>query len=117
MALEGEAERPRCASPVANANCATLRAMIRERATFALRLAPPPAPIPHAAELRLQCGGLAGLAASLGDAASPVTDIHALVRRARDAFGGFLGIPFDTVVAAVVRWEARPRAAGRPRPT
>ncbi len=115
MALEGEAERPRCASPVANANCVTLRAMMRERATFALRLAPPPAPLPHAAELRLQCGGLAGLAESLGAAGAPVTDVHDLVGRARETFGGFLGIPFDRVVASIVRREARTRAAGRPR--
>jgi hypothetical protein len=89
--------------------------MIRERASFALRLAPAPAPLPHATELRLQCGGLAGLGASLGDAGSPVTDVHDLARRAREAFDGFLGIPFDTVVAHILRWEARPRAAGRPR--
>ena len=38
-------------------------------------------------------------------------DIHALVTRARDAFDGLLGIPFDTVVASVVRWEGRPRAS------
>jgi hypothetical protein len=111
MALVGEAERPHCTSPVANTNCRTLHSLLRERSTFALRLPPLAAPLPHAAELRLQCGGLRGLAAALGkpDAAPP--DIHALVMQARDAFGGLLGIPFDRVVASVVRWEGRPRAA------
>lgn len=112
LALEGETERPRCASPVANANCRTLRALIRERATFVLKLPPPAAPLPHALELRLQCGGLRGVAAALGEPEAPPGDIHALVTRAREACDGLLGIPFATVVASVVRWEGRPRASG-----
>jgi len=112
LALEGEAERPRCAVPVANANCRTLRALLRERATFALRLPPPGAPLPHAAELRLECGGLRGLAEALGEAPQAPADVHALVARAQQRFDGLLGIPFDPVVAAIVRWEGRPRATG-----
>jgi len=112
MALVGEAERPVCASPVANTNCRTLQALLRERATFALRLPPPATPLAHAVEIRLQCGGLRGLAAALGEPDAAPADIHALVTRARDAFGGLLGIPFGQVVAAVVRWEGRARAAG-----
>jgi hypothetical protein len=111
MALEGEAERPRCSSPVASNNCRTLHALLRERSTFALRLPPPATPVPHAIEMRLQCGGLRGIAVALGEPEAAPSDIHALVARARDAFGGLLGIPFDTVVASVVRWEGRPRAA------
>lgn len=112
VALEGEAERPRCGSPVAHTNCATLHALLRERATFALRLPPPAAPLPHAAQLRLQCGGLRGLAAALGEPEAAPRDIHALVGRAREAFGGLLGIPFGTVIGAMQRWEGRPRVAG-----
>ncbi len=112
MALEGEAERPRCTAPVAHTNCRTLRDLLRERATFALRLPPPDAPLAHAAELRLQCGGLRGLADALGDPPGPPGDAHGLVARAQRAYGGLLGIPFDAVVAAIVRWQGRPRAAG-----
>jgi len=108
----GETERPCCSSPVANTNCRTLHALLRERSTFVLRLPPPASPVSHAVELRLQCGGLRGLAASLGYGEEPPADIHALVTRARAAFGGLLGIPFDTVVAAIARWEQRPRLAG-----
>ena len=111
LSLVGEAERPRCASPVARTNCGTLHALLRERATFALRLPRPPAPLPHAAELRLQCGGLAGVAEALGEPPAPPADIHALVSRARDAFGGLLGLPFETVVAAIVRYPGRGRAS------
>lgn len=111
MAQYGEAERPHCTSPVANTNCRTLLALLRERSTFALRLPPPATPLPHATELRLQCGGLRGIATALGEPEVAPSDIHALVTRARDAFDGLLGIPFATVVASVVRWEGRPRAS------
>jgi len=112
VALVGEAERPLCASPVANTNCATLHALLRERARFALRLPSPGVPLPHAAEIRLQCGGLRGLAAALGEPDTAPSDIHALVTRSRDAFDGLPGIPFAAVVAAMVHWEGRPRASG-----
>lgn len=112
MSLVGEAERPRCASPVARTNCDTLLALLRERARFALRLPPPETPLPHAAQLRLQCGGLRGLAAVLGEAQDATPDIHALVGRLRGAFDGLAGIPFAPVVATMVRWEGRPRPGG-----
>jgi hypothetical protein len=111
MVTIGEAERPHCSSPVANTNCRTLHALLRERSTFVLRLPPPSSPVPHAVELRLQCGGLRGLAACLGEGDEPPADIHALVTRAREAFGGLLDIPFDPVVATIARWEKRPRSA------
>jgi hypothetical protein len=38
--------------------------------------------------------------------------VHALVARAQQRFDGLLGIPFEPVVAAIMRWEGRPRAAG-----
>ncbi len=112
MRLQGEAERPCCASPVANANCRTLHALLRERATFALRLPPPATPLSHTAQMRVQCGGLRGLAAALGEADATPEDIHGLVAKARERFDGLLGIPFETVIAAMLQWEGRPRAAG-----
>jgi hypothetical protein len=116
MVLEGEAERPRCASPVARTNCETLVALLRERGTFALKLPPPAAPLPHAAQLRVQCGGLEGLAEVAGAGASGPADVHALVARLQAAFGTLADIPFAPVVASMARWAGRPRAGGRRSP-
>jgi hypothetical protein len=112
MALVGEAERAQCASPVAHTNCRTLHALLRERSTFALRLPAGAGALAHATELRLQCGGLRGVAAALEEPEGAPQDIHALVGRARDAYGGLLDLPFETVVREVVRWEGRPRGGG-----
>lgn len=108
-----EREAIDCASAVARANCATLRALLRERATFALRLPPPGRPVTHATELRLQCGGLAGLHAALPGSPAPESDVHGLVAFARQSCGGLVAIAFEPVVAAIMQWQPR-RRAGRP---
>lgn len=107
-----EREALECRSAVARANCATLRALLRERSTFALRLPPPGRPVTHAVELRLQCGGLAGLHEALPGSPSPADDVHGLVAASRQAFGGLAEIPFEAVVAAIMRWQPRRRATG-----
>jgi len=104
-----EREAIGCASPTAHTNCATLAALLRERSTFALRL-PPGGPLPHAATLRLACGGLAGvrLCTAPGE-----TDVHRLVAAAQARFGSLADLPWPRVVEAVVAWQGRRRGEAR----
>ena len=104
----GEQEGIACASPVAHVNCATLLALLRERSTFALRLPPPSAPLPHAQALRLQCGGIRAVAAALGE--TDASDIHAVVAGARECWGELAAIPFEPVVRAIGAWQPRRRS-------
>jgi len=104
-----EREAIGCASPIARTNCATLAALLRERATFALKLAPG-APLPHAATMRLACGGLAGLRRCVDPGSS---DVHQLVAAARTRFGSLSDVPWPDVVASIVAWQGRRRAGGR----
>jgi hypothetical protein len=99
-----------CTRPVARTNCGTLAALLHERARFALRLPPGGRPLVHAQALRLQCGGLAGLQASL-DEAQP--DVHRMVGRAQALHGSLTELPWPQIVAAIVAWQ--PRQRGRPR--
>ena len=96
-----EREAIACASPVARTNCATLLALLRERAAFALKL-PPDAPLPHAVTMKLQCGGLAGLRRSSMPA---MPTCIALVVAARERHGSLADLPWPDVVAAVVAWQ------------
>ena len=105
-----EGEAIGCQSPVARANCGTLCAMLRERSTFALKISRPSAPLPDALTMRLQCGGLAGLASALtaGKLGNVHTnDVHALVTAARDRYGALTDLPWPEIVAAVVAWQGR----------
>lgn len=102
----GEREAVECASPVAHMNCETLAALMRERARFALRLPGAQAPLMHAQALRLQCGGLAGLAQVLQ---TDPRDVHVLVGLAQARHGALAELPWDGVVAALRAWAPRRR--------
>lgn len=105
-----EREAIGCTSPTARTNCATLAALLRERATFALKLAPGGA-MPHAVALRLACGGLAGVRACVEPGA---TDVHRLVTAAQTRFGSLSELPWRDVVASIVAWRIRRRSGGGP---
>lgn len=104
-----ERESIGCASPTARSDCATLAALLRERATFALRL-PPAGPLPHAAAMRLACGGLAALRACAG---SEESDVHRVVASAQARFGSLADLPWPQVVAGVLAWQGRRRSGTR----
>jgi hypothetical protein len=95
-----------CTSPTAHTNCTTLAALLHERATFALRLPRPPAPLMHARALQLQCGGLRGLQQTL-QAATP--DVHQMVNQAHERHASLLDLPWDDLVRAIVAWQPRQR--------
>ena len=105
-----EREAIGCASPTARTNCATLAALLHERATFALKLVPGGA-LPHAVALRLACGGLAGVRECVepGEA-----DVHRLVVAAQQRFGSLVELPWHGVVASIVAWRVRRRSGGGP---
>lgn len=107
----GERDLLECPSPVARTNCATLAALLHERARFALRLPRPGAPLMHAQALRLHCGGLRGLQRSVG---AERADVHRMVGAAHERHGSLTALPWESIVEAIVQWEPRRRRAARP---
>jgi hypothetical protein len=105
-----EREAIGCTSPTARTNCDMLAALMRERATFALKLVPGGA-LPHAAALRLACGGLAGVRECVEPGQA---DVHRLVSAAQRRFGSLADLPWRDVVVAVVAWRVRRRSGGEP---
>ena len=96
-----------CKQPTAHINCETLSGLFHERATFPLHLHPS-APITHAMEMRLQCGGLQGLQKVLTAAK---TDVHQLVCQAQAEQGSLTGLPWAQIVESIVSWQPRKRNA------
>lgn len=105
-----ERETLACPSAPAHLNCETLERLFLERATFPLKLHPG-APLTHATVMRLHCGGLQGMQHAL---AAERPDVHRLIARAHEAHGSLTELPWLPIVAQIVAWQPRRRAAPPP---
>ncbi len=99
-----------CGSAPAQRRCEQLLQRLREAARFSLMRTRVDGPLPHNAELRVQAGGLQGIAALLVDAGGPgVTDVCALLDRARERFGALEQWPYSDIVRHMARFRGRRR--------
>lgn len=103
--LLAEREAITCREAAAQAACATLGALLREKAAFALRQPVAARPLPHALEMKLLCGGLAGLRHALGG--GPLEDTGTL---AQAVLAAGPSLSWSAVIQAVAAWQPRRRA-------
>ena len=120
-----EREAVSCTSPSAHAECALLCALLRQKSAFALKLVRIDAPLPHAKEMKLQCGGLRGVQQALAQGvAQPASadglapdgrgfNVHGLVLAAQEKFGGLHNLPYARIIQSVVAYQIRRRRAQR----
>lgn len=104
-----ERETVACSERGAGEACATLLGLLRRKASFALHLALPQDRLAHAQEMKVQCGGLAGLQRAL-NGADAVGDIATLVRAAGRSGSGFESLPWPAIIQSVAAWQPRRRA-------
>ncbi len=104
--LIAEREAMACQSPGGQQRCAELLAEMKPRALFALRIEEGQ-PLAHGKAIKLQCGGLLGLAESLGE--SGVDDVHALIDRAQERYGAFEAFPYSAMMPAITHFKVRNR--------
>lgn len=86
-----------CNSENAHDRCIALRDLLRHNFTFALGKLHIDGPLPHAKEMRMQCGGLKGLQLALDDS-DEVHDIDVLLTMAQQKFGGMADFPYLQIV-------------------
>lgn len=106
--LLAERETVNCADPAAQVRCTELKTLLRSHSAFALKIPRIGAQLPHAKELKIQCGGLKGLKAVMQGGDS-VEDAFALVESALAAHGTLEDLPYSGIVQGVVHFEARRR--------
>jgi hypothetical protein len=104
-----EREAVACLDAAARDDCATLLSLLRRNAAFALHLSHPEERLTHAQEMKVQCGGLAGLQRTL-TGKEAIGDIHALVQAARRAHADLAALPYSEIVQSVAAWQTRRRA-------
>ncbi len=95
-----EREVVACGNTEAHQRCIAFRDSLRHNFTFTLGKLHIDGPLPHAQEMRMQCGGLRGLQFSL-DANDQVRDVDALLEMAQQKFGGLADFPY----VQIVRWS------------
>jgi hypothetical protein len=106
--LLAEREAVNCSDADALARCISLKLLLRNQSAFALHITSISAPLPHAKELKIQCGGLKGLQ-KIVDGLDEVTDAVALIDAALSRYGVLEALPFSEIVQGVVHFAARRR--------
>ena len=95
--------------------CSQLLQILRENSIFVLKLHEINGPLPHNMELRVQVGGLTGLAKLLEkdkdvQANQLVTDdIHRLLNTVIDESGSLDFLPYSKIIQSVVQFQGRQR--------
>lgn len=104
-----EREAVACKSALAREACLTLHALLHQKAMFVVRLTHPGDPLPHAKEIKVQCGGLLGVQRLVDPEANSVDDVHALVTEIQAVYGDLREAPYQEVVKEVAVYEGRRR--------
>ena len=105
--LIAEREVVTCLAPADHARCRALHGQLRRSFSFALGSPHAEAPLPHAQEMRVQCGGLKGLQQTL-DGSTEVADIDRSLASAVAHWGAIENIPYSEVVhAATLAYKGR----------
>jgi hypothetical protein len=120
-----EREAVACSSDAAQARCVQWLKQLREKSAFALHLPEvdgtfsegpvPRSQLPHNQEMKIQIGGLQGLAQALGlEVEEGINDVYRLMETAGETWGGWEQFPFAEVVRAVSHYKSRARHRSRP---
>ena len=103
-----EREAAGCRDAQAHALCTKLKEEMRHAAAFVLKLTHPDEPLPHGKQLKLQCGGLLGIAQlSAENALSEVDDIYGALSAAIQQYGSLEQLPFQEINQAIRAFEPR----------
>ncbi len=102
-----EREIVACRDVVAHRRCIALRDLLRRNFTFALGKTHIDGPLPHAQEMRMQCGGLKGLQVEM-DGSDAVLDVAVLILLAQQKYGELADFPYAQIVRlANTHYKAR----------
>jgi hypothetical protein len=104
-----------CKSRQSSHRCNDLLKKLRENSIFVLKLHEINGPLPHNMELRVQVGGLAGLAKQLEKDKDIHTnqlvsdDIQGLITSTIEGFGSLDSLPYSNIIQSVVQFQGRQR--------
>ena len=102
-----------CKDEASSSKCREILESLRENSRFALKLREIDGPLPHNMEIRVQAGGLMGLARLVdclpAEGQLAVSDIKAVVQAVVSKYGSLDALPYDEVVQSIVHFQGRKR--------
>lgn len=102
-----ERELVKCRNMASHSRCIELYSHLRRSFSFALGILQVDTPLPHAQEMRVQCGGLKGLQHTL-NGNTEVGNVDELLGNALRLWGEIEDIPYSDVVhAAATAYKGR----------
>ncbi len=105
-----EREGVSCDNPLDQQRWQVLLQNAREKSLFVFKITQFDGVLPHAKEIRVQLGSLAGLNESLGnDASEEIDDIKSLLILAEETYGKIEQIPYDNLIRAISHIQGRRR--------
>jgi len=98
-----------CTSGVAHEQCLRFLAIMHEKSVFALHLpGPQTGKLPHAKEIKIQCGSVNGLLALAGSDKNN-KDVNDLLVKTTTRFTDLDKLPYEQIVRDVTSFEGRKR--------
>lgn len=107
-----EREATGCNDPAAQQQCHKLLELLRNKAAFSLKMTRVHSSLPHAKEIKIQCGGLNGLQQSLANTNSVSASTENIVGLIQDATRNFQMLdkfPFQEIIKSITAYEGRKR--------
>jgi len=102
-----------CEKEASSCKCNELLELLRKNSAFVLKLREINGPLPHNMEIRVQVGGLMGLAklVDADEASKPpaLDDISRLLDQAQKTYGRLDELPYGEIIQSVVQFQGRRR--------
>ena len=104
-----------CENSEASGRCGVFLEKLRENSVFVLKLHEISGPLPHNMEIRVQAGGLMGLAKLLAAHAENqieppvVDDINRILNKLQKEYGALENLPYSEIIQSVVQFQGRRR--------
>ena len=99
-----------CGNEACKQTCLQVLQQLRANAAFALKTTSTNSPLPHAKEIKAQCGGMIGLYQCLHPeetAIQGVDDIFGTISQAITQFDGIEKLPYAEIVKTITHFEGR----------
>ena len=106
-----------CKDQESSSKCREILDKLRENSRFVLKLREIDGPLPHNMEIRVQAGGLMGVAKLLdhlpvqlpAETQLAASDINTLVQAVIAQYGSLDALPYDEIVQSIVQFQGRKR--------